>query len=116
MLEPKDLPQFYIKNVIIRIERARVVPPGRARRLGKISWEVVPMTMATIKIKADVQDKAGNWVDIGREYYGPRHIRNFLRRSQSGIKNEVSSWVKLWGFPSKVELEKIELIRSDSTI
>lgn len=116
VLQPKDLPHFWIRNVEIRVERARVVPPGRARRLGRVTWKNKPMTMATIKIKAEVQDTKGRWMEVGNRYYGPKHIRNFLRRNQSGIKKEVSSWVRLWGFPSEVELDKIELIRSTHKI
>ena len=48
----------------------------------------------------------GRYVPV--EQYGPRHIRNYLRRANNGIVGAVSSWVKLWGFDNDVELERID--------
>ena len=62
--------------------------------------------MVTIKIKASVISDKGKWLNLTQ--YGPRHIRNFIRR-KSIINNEVSSWVRLWGLNSDVYLERIEL-------
>ena len=106
ILRPTDRIKHYVRNIEIIVVRARRKVPRGYRRGEK--------TYATIQIKGEVQSTRGEWLSLGN-HYGPRSIRNFLRRNKSGIKNEVSSWVKLWGFPSEVILESIELISKNKT-
>jgi|10_taG_2_1085330.scaffolds.fasta_scaffold19232_1 hypothetical protein len=91
----------YIRNTKIRVIRARNKEVGYRRE---------EKCMVTIQICAEVQCSRGRWLSLPQ--YGPRHIRNFLRRESIGLKEEVSHWVRLWGFSNDVYLEKIELLSS----
>tara|TARA_R110000824_G_C15174690_1_gene673223 strand:+ start:92 stop:442 length:351 start_codon:yes stop_codon:yes gene_type:complete len=91
----------YIRNSKIRVIRARNKEVGYRRE---------EKCMVTIQVCAQVQNTLGDW--RGVQHYGPRTIRNFLRRNSSGVIDEVSGWVRLWGFSSDVYLETIELLPS----
>tara|TARA_R110001583_G_scaffold51293_1_gene160267 strand:+ start:1519 stop:1893 length:375 start_codon:yes stop_codon:yes gene_type:complete len=103
VLRPEDRINSHIRNVEIRVVRAT----SKVNRFSGIPLR--SKTHTTIRIKGEVQSTRGEWLSIGNGY-GPRAIRNFLRKNKSGVTQEVSSWVKLWGFPSDVELENIELV------
>ena len=82
----------------------RVTPPSRERAWGMKDYDVV------IRVKSEVQSKDGVWFDL--DEYGPRAIRNFLRRGNVGIQHEVESWIKLWGVNGRknINLKTIYLV------
>ena len=90
----------WMRDTEIRVMRARNVSNWGNEK-----------TMVTIRIKSEVKSTKDEWLDL--PWYGPKHIRKFIRRENNGINKEVSSWVRLWGFNSDVYLERIELVRSD---
>tara|TARA_Y100000034_G_C6683455_1_gene300535 strand:+ start:135 stop:494 length:360 start_codon:yes stop_codon:yes gene_type:complete len=106
VLKPKDREEYCIKNAEVRV--LRVTPPSRKQ------W--TPEYDVVIRIKAQVQSKGGVWFDL--HTYGPRAIRNFLRRGNVGILQEVESWLKLWGINGRknINLKTIELVRHDEKI
>ena len=65
-------------------------------------------TLVTVEISGEVLSNKGEYLPL--QFYGPRHIRNYLRKKHNGIVGAVSSWVKLWGFDNNIELERIKLI------
>ena len=99
ILRPSSRRPNYMRDTEITVLRARTKKVWR----GEKTW-------VTIKIKATVQSSRGKWYPL--LHYGPRHIRNFLRRDSSLVTSTVSEWVRLWGFGTDVYLEKIELISS----
>ena len=88
-----------MRNTKIRVMRARNKEVGYRRE---------EKCMVTIQICAEVQCTRGDWLSLHQ--YGPRHIRNYLRRESVGVIDEVSQWIRLWGFCSDVYLERIELL------
>jgi len=99
ILTPAHLNTTYIRNTKIRVLRARNKEVGYRRE---------EKSMVTIRISAQVQSSRGDWLSLHQ--YGPRHIRNFLRRENIGVVSEVSEWIRLWGFSNEVYLERIELV------
>jgi len=93
-------------NFKIQVMRARTVPYKSWVGRKEITLR---KTLVTIKIQGQVKCTRGTYLPIER--YGPRHIRNYLRRANNGVVGAVSSWVKLWGFDNDVELEKIDLVK-----
>jgi len=87
-----------IKDGIIRVMRAR----QKEYRYGSNQTEV------DIQIYAKVQNTLGDYETLN--IYGPRAIRNFLRRRDSKVTHTVANWVKLWGFNSNVKINTIKLI------
>jgi len=87
-----------IKDGIIRVMRAR----QKEYRYG------TPQTEVDIQIYAKVQNTLGDYEPLN--IYGPRAIRNFLRRRDSKVTRTVANWVKLWGFNSNVKINTIKLI------
>ena len=87
-----------IKDGIIRVMRAR----QKEYRYGPTETEV------DIQIYAQVQNTLGDYESLN--IYGPRAIRNFLRRRDSKVTRTVANWVKLWGFDSKIKIKSIKLI------
>jgi len=65
-------------------------------------------TEVDIQVYARVQNTDGDWRHLN--HYGPRAIRNFLRRRDSKVSNTVANWVKLWGFNSNIRIKSIKLI------
>lgn len=106
VLIPRDKEYNYIRNIQIRL--MRVTPPSREWR--GATYDVV------IRIKAQVQCKSGMWCNL--ESYGPRAIRNFLRRDNTGIADEVESWAKLWGINGRknINLKTIYLVPSHEQV
>jgi hypothetical protein len=100
VLTPRDKEYNYIRKVEVRV--MRVTPPSREWRGS--TYNVV------IRVKAEVQSKDGAWLDL--DEYGPRAIRNFLRRGNVGILHEVESWIKLWGVNGRknINLKTIYLV------
>jgi|TARA_R110000803_G_scaffold43972_5_gene93383 hypothetical protein len=96
----------YLKDFKIKVVRARTVPYKVWVDRKEIT---LTKTLTTIKIEGQVKCTGGRYVPV--EQYGPRHIRNYLRRANNGIVGAVSSWVKLWGFDNDVELERIDLVK-----
>ena len=92
----------YIRNLNVRVTRARQVNPRWGR----------PYTEVDITVHAEVQCVNGGW--RGCHTYGIKDIRTFLRREYNGIPNLVSAWVRLWGFPTNVKLKTIKFGK-DST-
>ena len=94
----------YLKDFKIKVIRARDVSygywSGRKRKQAR-------KTLVTVEVKGEVLSNKGDYLPV--DYYGPRHIRNYLRKKHNGIVGAVSSWVKLWGFDNEVELERITL-------
>ena len=95
--------QGLMRNTKVKVMRARKDPSGYRSR-----------TLVTIKIQALVHSTQGSWLPLN--FYGPRHIRNFLRNGSNGINTEISEWVKLWGFNKEVYIESIELISERGSI
>lgn len=94
----------YLKDFEIKVIRARDVSYGYwAGRKRKTAFK----TLVTVEIKGEVLSSVGTYLPL--YYYGPRHIRNYLRKKHNGIVGAVSSWVKLWGFDNNIELERINL-------
>ena len=100
VLKPRDREENFIRNTEVRV--MRVTPPSRQR------W--TPNYDVIIRVKAEVQSKGGVWLDL--DEYGPRAIRNFLRRGNVGILHEVESWIKLWGVNGRknINLKTIYLV------
>tara|TARA_R110001606_G_scaffold391470_1_gene559594 strand:- start:235 stop:606 length:372 start_codon:yes stop_codon:yes gene_type:complete len=96
--------QHYLKDFKIKVIRARNVPYKSWVGRRTVQNE---KTLVTIEISGKVKSTKGTW--IGVHQYGPRHIRNYLRKGHNGVVSAVSSWVKLWGFDNEVELERIKL-------
>ena len=71
-------------------------------------------TEVDIRVYAKIESTLGCYETL--DYYGPKEVRKFLRREDSKIISTVSSWVKLWGFKSNVEINTIELISSKTEI
>lgn len=94
----------YLKDFEIKVIRARDVSYGYwfGRKRKKAN-----KTLVTVEVKGEVLSNKGDYLPL--YYYGPRHIRNYLRKKHNGIVGAVSSWVKLWGFDNEVELERITL-------
>ena len=95
-----------IKDVEIRIVRARNEDLSYINRFG--DRKEVIQTCVTIRIKAMVKSKQNTWHSL--KGYGPKAIRNYIRKPYTGISSTVSKWVRLWGFDSEVSLETIELV------
>jgi|TARA_R110002020_G_scaffold475787_1_gene712319 hypothetical protein len=91
--------QLYMKDTKIRVVRAR-------QKTRTLNYPSTIGTLVTIEVQAMVKSTRNEWLPLTA--YGPRAIRNFLRRDKM-LKKEVSSWTRLWGFPTKVSLEKINL-------
>ena len=87
-----------IKDGIIRVIRAR----EKEYRYSRSKTEV------DIQVYARVQNTDGDYEILN--HYGPRAIRNFLRRRDSKVTRTVANWVKLWGFNSNVKINTIKLI------
>jgi hypothetical protein len=106
VLTPRDREENYIRNTQVRV--MRVTPPTRQR------W--TPQYDVVIRVKAEVQSKGGVWLDL--DEYGPRAIRNFLRRENVGITEEVESWIKLWGVNGRknIKLKTIYLVGPNEKI
>jgi len=102
VLKPKDREENFIRNTEVRV--MRVTPPSRERAGWMKDYDVV------IRVKSEVQSKDGVWLDL--DDYGPRAIRNFLRRGNVGIQHEVESWIKLWGVNGRknINLKTIYLV------
>ena len=100
VLTPKDKEHNHIRKAEVRV--MRVTPPSRNQ------W--TPEYDVVIRIKAEVHSKGGVWLDL--DEYGPRAIRNFLRRGNVGILHEVESWIKLWGVNGRknINLKTIHLV------
>lgn len=90
-----------MKHGIVRVVRARETQSNNGRH---------KFTSVDIRISAIVHSNRGEWLPLTQ--YGPRHIRNFLRRDKNNVPNTVNSWTKLWGFPSdpEITINNIELI------
>tara|TARA_R110002020_G_scaffold20644_1_gene70374 strand:- start:68 stop:451 length:384 start_codon:yes stop_codon:yes gene_type:complete len=97
----------YIKDFEIKVMRARSIPYTDWTNRRRIERS---KTLVTVKIKGNVVSSTGRLLSV--QEYGPRHIRNYLRRKNNGIVGAVSAWVKLWGFDNEVELERIDLVKS----
>ena len=102
-----------IKDLEVRVVRARNVDlswthrrTGDGIKNGK--------TAVTIRIKGKVKATTGAFLPLSS--FGPKHIRNFLRREDNQISSVVSQWVRLWGFDSNVHLETIELVYSKDDV
>ena len=95
-----------IRDLQIRIIRARDEDLSYNNRLG--DRILCKSTCVTIRIKCMIKSNKNTWHPLNG--YGPRAIRNFIRKPYSGINNAVSKWVRLWGFDSEVQLETIELL------
>ena len=91
----------------MRHARVRVV---RAREKRSTSGRM--FTSVDIRISGVVVSTRGDWIPLTG--YGPRHIRNFLRRRNNHVLNTVNSWTKLWGFPSSpdITIKTIELVNN----
>jgi len=96
----------YIVDFEIKVMRARSVPYTDWVSRIRVDRS---KTLVTIKIKGNVLSSRGRLIPL--QMYGPRHIRNYLRRKNNGIVGAVSAWVKLWGFDSEIELERINLVK-----
>jgi len=92
----------YIRNLNVRVTRARQVNPRWGR----------PYTEVDITVHAEVQCVNGGW--RGCHTYGIKDIRTFLRREYNGVGNLVSSWTRLWGFPTSVKLKTIKFGKDSS--
>ena len=95
----------YIKDFEIKVIRARSIPYVKVisrKRVDRCK------TLVTIDIKGTVLSSTGRLIPL--DMYGPRHIRNYLRRKNNGVVGAVSAWVKLWGFDNEIELERINLV------
>ena len=97
----------YLKDFEIKVMRARSIPYTTWTNRRRIERS---KTLVTVKIKGKVLSSRGRLIPI--QMYGPRHIRNYLRRKNNGIIGAVSAWVKLWGFDNEIELERIDLVKS----
>ena len=106
VLKPKDRVENCIRNAEVRV--MRVTPPTKKK------W--TPEYNVVIRVKAEVQSSGGVWLDL--HSYGPRAIRNFLRRGNVGIRQEVESWIKLWGVNGRknIKLKTIYLVRHNEEI
>ena len=89
---------LYLKDGVVRVLRARTRECG---------WPRKNCTVVDIRIYAKVESTLGEYELLN--YYGPRDIRKFLRRSDSKVKKTVGNWVKLWGFNSSVKLNNIQI-------
>ncbi len=102
-----------IKDLEIRVVRARNVDLSWThRRTGDRIKN--GKTAVTIRIKGMVKATTGAFLPLSS--FGPKHIRNFLRREDNQISSVVSQWVRLWGFDSNVHLETIELVYSKDDV
>jgi hypothetical protein len=101
----------YIQYCEIKVIRARNVKYGYWKGRKKRESE---KTLVTVEISGAVLSSKGEYLPL--HYYGPRHIRNYLRKKHNGIVGAVSSWVKLWGFDNNIELERIKLIKTNKHI
>ena len=106
VLKPKDREEYCIRNTEVRVMR---VTPSTTKR-----WR--PDYNIVIRVKAEVQSSQGVWLDLHN--YGPRAIRNFLRRGNVGIRQEVDSWLKLWGIngTKNLHLKTIYLVRRNEEV
>ena len=95
-----------MKDVEIRIVRVRNEDLSYINRLG--NQIIRKQSCVTIRIKAMVKSKKNTWHSLTG--YGPKAIRNYIRKPYTGISGTVSKWVRLWGFDSEVSLETIELV------
>ncbi len=95
-----------IKDIEIRVIRARDEDLSYTNRFG--DRKEIIQTCVTIRIKAMVKSNKNTWHNL--KGYGPRAIRNYIRKPYTGVNNAVSRWVRLWGFDSEVTLETIELL------
>ena len=91
-----------IKDGIVRVIRAREVN----------DHPFSCFTEVDIKIYAQIESALGEYENLN--HYGPKAVRNFLRRRESKVDQTVSNWVKLWGFSQHVKIKSIELIPIES--
>jgi len=92
-----------IKDGIIRVIRAR--QKDGCTNIG--SWRPT-QTEVDIQVYAQVQNTDGDYEPIN--HYGPKEIRNFLRRRDSKVTDTVANWIKLWGFNTNIKINTIKLI------
>jgi len=100
-----------LKSKILEIRNAVGIKDGIVRviraRQKECRWRPTE-TEVDIQVYGQVQNTDGDYESLNS--YGPRAIRNFLRRRDSKVTRTVANWVKLWGFNSNVKINTIKLI------
>ena len=91
-----------IKDGIVRVIRAREIKENPNQ------YDLPYFTEVDIQVYAQVQNTDGDYETLNM--YGPKAIRNFLRRTDSKVSHTVSNWLKLWGLHSNVRINNIKLI------
>ena len=83
----------YIRNIYIRVNRARLKQTHLNSRNTRHEWTEVDIT-----IWAEIQNISGEWKEC--HTYGIKDSRNFLRRERNLVSGMVNDWTRLWGFPT----------------
>jgi len=92
----------YIRDIHIRVNRARVKQAHLNSRNTRHEWTEVDIT-----IWAEIQNISGEWKEC--HTYGIKDSRTFLRRPQNLVSGMVNDWTRLWGFPTtEVKLKTIK--------
>ena len=91
-----------IKDGIIRVIRAREIKENPNQ------YDLPYFTEVDIQIYAQVMNTDGEYETL--DSYGPKAIRNFLRRTDSKVDHTVSNWLKLWGLHSSIKINNMKLM------
>jgi len=101
-----------LKSKTLEIRNAVGIKDGivrviRVQKKNGYTWRPTE-TEVDIQVYAQVQNTDGDYEPLN--HYGPKAIRDFLRRKDSKVTDTVANWIKLWGFNTSIKINTIKLI------